>query len=523
MQSNPATAEASSAGTILIVDDEPLLLRAVSRVLRRCGYAVEQATDGRTALEHLQRGHYDALFIDIAMPGPSGIEVLQEAHSSDPDLPVVLMSGSPTLQSAIDAVSYGALRYLLKPVDIPTLEATAAEAVRRRRKSDQERRRPEALLDESALHSQLDRGLSAMWLAYQPIVSWPERRVFAWEALVRTREPSLPNPGVFIELAQRVSQLQRLGRHIRATVAEACRSHDRRVFVNLHPEDLVDENLYDPGAPLSQVAHRVVLEITERAGLDHIRDLEARRAQLRILGYGLAVDDLGEGYAGLTSLVRLEPDYVKLDMSLIRDLDGSPRKRHIVRSALQLCRELRCTVIGEGVETEAERDALAALGCDLLQGYFFARPSGDWSEPKFEPAPSAPAVTNEPSPAAGEALEVTDDTVDEGVVVADANGAVEFANTAAARILGTARVQAGSRALLVAEGFFNADGASGFDDERLPLRRALAGEDTRDVPMLLRDARHPEGLLLYVSASPWRQGTGAVLRLSHARTHQEER
>jgi PAS domain-containing protein len=205
-------------------------------------------------------------------------------------------------------------------------------------------------------------------------------------------------------------------------------------------------------------------------------------------------------------------------MSLIRDLDGSPRKRHIVRSALQLCRELRCTVIAEGVETQLERDALAGLGCDLLQGYFFARPSADWTQPKFE-APALAAPVGETSVAmslaAAAADSVSTGSAEEGVVVADCNGAVEFANTAAARILGSSRVAAGSRALLDVDGFFDADGNRDFVKERLPLLRALAGEDTRDVPMLLRDARHPEGILLYVSASPWRQGSGAVLRLSH--------
>ena len=94
------------------------------------------------------------------------------------------------------------------------------------------------------------------------------------------------------------------------------------------------------------------------------------------LGFWLAVDDLGAGYAGLSSFSIVEPDFVKLDMSLIRGVDSSSRKRSIVRLMIALCeRDLAMTVVREGVETLSEYTVLAALGCDLAQGYLFARPS----------------------------------------------------------------------------------------------------------------------------------------------------
>jgi EAL domain-containing protein (putative c-di-GMP-specific phosphodiesterase class I) len=90
----------------------------------------------------------------------------------------------------------------------------------------------------------------------------------------------------------------------------------------------------------------------------------------------LAIDDLGAGYAGLSSFSILEPEFVKLDMSLVRGIDTSTRKQSLVRSMVVLCeRELAMHVVCEGVETKAESDTLATLGCDLLQGYLFARPS----------------------------------------------------------------------------------------------------------------------------------------------------
>ena len=125
--------------------------------------------------------------------------------------------------------------------------------------------------------------------------------------------------------------------------------------------------------PLSKLAPRVVLEITERTGIDPEAG-PARVAMLRKLGYRIAVDDLGAGYAALGALATLEPEIVKLDMSLIRDLDRHATKRRVVTAIATLCRELGGRVIAEGVETEAERSACVDAGIDLIQGYLFAKP-----------------------------------------------------------------------------------------------------------------------------------------------------
>jgi EAL domain-containing protein (putative c-di-GMP-specific phosphodiesterase class I) len=122
------------------------------------------------------------------------------------------------------------------------------------------------------------------------------------------------------------------------------------------------------------LADRVVLEITERASLDGVDDARNKVARLRKMGFRIAVDDLGAGYAGLTSFATLEPEFVKLDMTLVRGIDQSPTKQKLVRSVSGLCKELGMMVVGEGVETRAERDILVGCGCDLLQGYLIARP-----------------------------------------------------------------------------------------------------------------------------------------------------
>jgi EAL domain-containing protein (putative c-di-GMP-specific phosphodiesterase class I) len=116
--------------------------------------------------------------------------------------------------------------------------------------------------------------------------------------------------------------------------------------------------------------------MTERASLAGVGDLRERLAALRALGYRIAVDDLGAGYAALSSFTQLEPDVAKLDMSLIRDIDSDQRKRSLVQSMLTVCgRDLQTLVVCEGVETEGEYQTLSEIGAELFQGYYFAKPS----------------------------------------------------------------------------------------------------------------------------------------------------
>ena len=109
------------------------------------------------------------------------------------------------------------------------------------------------------------------------------------------------------------------------------------LFLNLHAADLNDAKLASPDAPLCQIADRVVLEITERASLDQVKDSRARIAALRSLGFRIAIDDLGAGYAGLTSFAAMEPQFVKLDGSLVRDVDHNPTKQRLIRSITSVC------------------------------------------------------------------------------------------------------------------------------------------------------------------------------------------
>jgi EAL domain-containing protein (putative c-di-GMP-specific phosphodiesterase class I) len=367
---------------VLVVDDDAALLEIYADVLREDGYAVETAQSGREALRLVQSRHVDVLLTDIRMPDTDGIQLLRAVRERDLDLPVLLATGSPTIETAVQAVELGALQYLLKPVTGATLREVVGRAVRLRRIAELKR---EALLhlgvhdklvgDRAGLQASLARAVGSLYMVYQPVRNAATGELYAQEALVRTREPMLPEPAALFGAAERLGATAELGRVLRRAVAASAHLTDGgTVFVNVHPLDLTDDELFSPDSPLTHRARQVVLELTERAPLDSVPDLRTRVRRLRDLGFRIALDDVGAGYAGLSSFTALQPEIAKLDMSLVRGIDADPVKRTLVASMARLCKELGILVVAEGIETAAECDAAVASGCDLLQGYWIGAP-----------------------------------------------------------------------------------------------------------------------------------------------------
>lgn len=374
---------AAEVTSLLIVDDDEAVLKMTTRLLQRRGYRVVACSSGEEALSWLARETFDCMLSDIQMPGIDGVRLLRAVRDLDLDLPVVLVTGNPNVETAASAVEYGAFQYLIKPIGNDRLDQMVERAANAGRLARAKREYVEQYGsgvflagDRAGIDAMLERALASLWMAFQPIVQAVDGTVFAQEALLRSEEPALPHPGAVLEVAERGQRLFDLGRIVRAHVADTIASSppDWRFFVNVHPEDLRDPSLYHADAPLSRFAERVVLEITERASLEALPGVRTQVASLREMGFKIALDDLGAGYAGLTSFVRLEPEFVKLDMSLVRDVHQNEAKQKIIGSMVGLCHEMGKQIIAEGVEQAAERDALVELGCDQLQGYFFGRP-----------------------------------------------------------------------------------------------------------------------------------------------------
>lgn len=373
----------NSRPRILVADDEGALLTAIRRTLADAGFDVTVAGDGNEAVRLLNEQSFDVILSDLRMPGASGVDLLKAARVRDLEVPVLLMTGSPDLASATEAIRYGACEYLVKPIPLAQITKAARKAVGLRALA-QAKRDSIRLFDPAhaeagdrvGLEVTLQRALASLWIAYQPIVLANSGEVYAYEALLRSDEPTLPHPGAVLDAAARLGRLLVVGRAVRrlAPVAMANAGAEALLFVNLHVSDLVDDELGSPESPLTAMASRVVLEITERNSLDSIPDVRERVARLREVGFRIAIDDLGAGYAGLSSFAHLEPEFVKLDMSLVRDVHKVAVKRKLVRSMTTLCKDMGIVVVAEGIETAEERDAVTALGCDLLQGYLFAKP-----------------------------------------------------------------------------------------------------------------------------------------------------
>lgn len=377
-------ARAEHKQTVLVVDDEPEIVRLTSRFLNAAGIDAIGVQSGAAALAVLDSRRVDAIISDVSMPQMNGVELVQAIRKRDVDVPVIMVTGGPTVETAIEAIEQGVYRYLIKPVAPDTLIATATRAIALRRLAHAKDEVLKELGGSSGIQSDklgmeaaLDSALGSLWPAFQPLVSTRDRSLFGYEALLRTNEPRLPNPGAVVDAAERLHQLPRLFRTMRERSCQVLVESGIpwQMFLNLHPRDINDLGLLDPNSLVCRCAKNIVLEVTERATLDQVSDVRRRIARLREAGYRIAIDDLGAGYAGLNSFASLEPEFVKFDMALVRDIQHSEVKQRLMRVLSALCHDMGMQVVAEGIETVEERDTVIEMGCDLLQGYLLGRPN----------------------------------------------------------------------------------------------------------------------------------------------------
>jgi EAL domain-containing protein (putative c-di-GMP-specific phosphodiesterase class I) len=373
---------AGTRGRVLVVDDERSLLEVLATMLSEAGWQVDTAANGREALDLVDGQHYEVVLSDIDMPGINGVQLLREIRGRDLDVPVLLITGHPRVDTAVEALEHGALRYLQKPLRERDLLSAVEDAARLHRMARLKREALAAIgledrlpSDRAGLETRFGQALATLRLVFQPILRAADGTVFGYEALVRTGESSIPHPGALFEAAERLGRVHEVGGVVRDRAAAfLARAPSLTLFVNLHALELMDDALLSPSAALSGHARSVVLELTERSSFEHVPNLRARVSLLRRMGYRLAVDDLGAGYAGLNSFAALNPHVVKLDMTLVRGVDSEPVKQRVIGSMATLCKEFGIMVVAEGIETAAERDTVIALGCDLIQGFLLGRP-----------------------------------------------------------------------------------------------------------------------------------------------------
>lgn len=216
-------------------------------------------------------------------------------------------------------------------------------------------------------------------MAFQPIVDVRSREVFAYEALVR----GLDGSGAPHILSQ-------LNDDNRYQFDQACRVKAVRLAAQLEMSCYVSINflpnaVYEPAACIRATleaaqehqfpSHRLIFEITENERVVDKNHLKRILEEYRRRGFKTSIDDFGAGYSGLNLLAEFQPDIIKIDMELVRDIDTNRVRQAIVQGILGVCEALSIEVIAEGVETLAEYRTLRAMGIYYFQGFLFAKPA----------------------------------------------------------------------------------------------------------------------------------------------------
>jgi EAL domain-containing protein (putative c-di-GMP-specific phosphodiesterase class I) len=380
-----------ATGQILLVEDETVLARAYARTLKLHGLEPVWVADAASALTELRSNRYDVVISDIMLPDHSGLDILRHVRNCDPDLPLVLVTGMPDLETAIDAVALGAFRYLVKPVSNDRLIGCITQA---RRSREVARLREEALAQhnrtdswEAKLSQAFERALEPLMIAYQPIIRWPARQIYGYQALVRSDEPSLALPSALLSAAEHLGRTQELCRAVRRSVAKTALglAPGAVVLVKSRAADLLDSELYSRNSPLGAVATRVALEITERTPGAILAGLESRVRQLKAMGYRIAVTAPAVRAFDAKSLEPWQPDIVKIDLGSNDEASGLTTQLEVIEDVVEWSTQRGVPVVAEGVERDAERDVLCALGCDLFHDCLFTqsnrRLSGQMSGP----------------------------------------------------------------------------------------------------------------------------------------------
>ncbi len=362
------------------------------------------AESAGTGTAHCQRCEV----VPRPLAGPGTLHVnLPHTHTLGKVLAWVVRSGLPHARDGgtlLIEVGGGGPRAVLGQLSA-LLAGTEARDARALFQHGGEAPSPGMYFRAESLAAMLDR-LESAWLLellrgdrvtshFQPIVGAGGAELHAYECLMRgERDGRVVMPGPILDAARKsdlVFQVDQAGRKaaVYAAVARGITAH--KVFINFTPNAI-----YDPAFCLDSTVRmiddggldrkRVVFEVTESERLPDLDHLVRIVGYYRDKGLGVALDDVGAGYASLQVLLGLKPDYVKLDMSLVRNVDTTPHHAVLLRKLVEACRELGLLTVAEGVETRAEWDWLRAHGVDFVQGYYFARPAatpptGPWAGP----------------------------------------------------------------------------------------------------------------------------------------------
>jgi EAL domain-containing protein (putative c-di-GMP-specific phosphodiesterase class I) len=219
----------------------------------------------------------------------------------------------------------------------------------------------------------------SVFIEYHPIIITQTGDVYGYEALARGIRRELRSPEVLFEVAAEANLVWELSRLLRKQAIEGIIHRlpaDQLLFLNIDPHDFDDPTFRNlvPAELGIEDPSRIVLEITERTAITDYPRFQEYLQRFRDMGFRFAVDDAGSGYAGLGSIANLEPDFIKLDISLIANIDSNFLKQHLVETMVGFAETHGAMVVAEGVEREEEFETIKNLGVHLTQGFLFHKP-----------------------------------------------------------------------------------------------------------------------------------------------------
>lgn len=375
---------------VLIADDEPAVRESLAGLIEDEA-SLELVATARNADEAIAlavRCRPDVALVDVRMPGGGGPRATREILEFVPETAVVALSANGDRDSVFRMLEAGALAYLVKGGSASELIATIERTVRResslspevtrhvvRRLSRGLRLERDEVERRLAIESRVQAAIDGDGLAmhFQPIVELADGRTVGYEALARfSLEPRLPPDRWFAD-AEAVGRRTELELEaIRRALSELPKVPSASLLsLNTSPATLVSGSLADllAGYDLS----RIVLEVTEQAAIEDYDEFAAALEDLRAHGLRLAVDDAGAGFASLRHILRLEPDVIKLDRSLIEHVDSDRRSRALAVAFVGFGREVEATVVAEGIERPIQSQTLLELGVTHGQGCLLGR------------------------------------------------------------------------------------------------------------------------------------------------------
>lgn len=380
-----------SSARVLVVDDSAANIALVRALLTRSGLrTVYSFTDPRQALDEMDDIDPDLVMLDLRMPGMDGYEMLARLseRSMGAYLPVLVLTADGGAEASKRALDLGARDFLTKPFDavevvlrVRNLLETRHlyQALRHHNLQLREELRGYQLLERAQRdareleHDTIQRLIAdnAMYMVFQPVLDLGREALVGVEALTRFPKGT---PETWFSSAASVG----LGPALELAAVRAALSalpdlpEGAFLAINVSPLTVLSGEL--DHVCQDQPCDRIVLELTEHVPVEDYDAVAAALAALRADGVRLAADDTGAGFAGFHHLLALNPDIVKLDISLTRGIDTDPARRALASALISFTDSTGRKLIAEGIETPEELDTLQELGAGWGQGYHLARP-----------------------------------------------------------------------------------------------------------------------------------------------------